>query len=442
MKKDLFVLLTLVLGTTLIGACSSTGEEESGQGKKVAKDIESEPAKVIFYSNNNDPVDSFDFRFGDSLRKKFPNYTIKYIQSDKGFSLPEMLTSGTRFDIFFQSIGNFEGNAFPNGIEYDMTDLIKKYDVDLTRFEPTIINAVKQASGGKLYGLPIFTSNLVLYYNKDVFDKFGVSYPKDGMTWDETLELTKKLTRIEGDKPYFGFTHSSAHTVRMNPLSIPDADLKTDTPTINKDERWKTFYQTFFVDPMRVPGYLEAIKKTNKLPDINNFVKDGNVAMFAYLSSLIYVWADQLKDLNWDIVSLPTFKDQKGIGSQSYPAYFGITKMAQNKDAAMTVLKYMVSDEFQTELAKKGIMPVLSNQDIQNKLGQESPYKDRNFKAIFYNKFAPIPEKALYDSQLVSNYASTGTNIALDKMDLNTALRTSEENTLKVIAQFKQQNAK
>src|SRR5690606_37077200 len=105
---------------------------------------------------------------------RFPNYTIKYIQrSQPGTQLADLVTSGERFDIFFQSIGNFEAHAFPFAIETDMTDLIRKHNVDLNRLEKSVVDAVQQASGGKFYGLPVVTNNLVLYYNKALFDKFG-----------------------------------------------------------------------------------------------------------------------------------------------------------------------------------------------------------------------------------------------------------------------------
>lgn len=130
----------------------------------------------------------------------------------------------------------------------------------------------------------------------------------------------------------------------MNPLSIPHAELASNTPTINKDTRWRTFFQAFLLDPMRVPGYQDGITAINKIPDIDMFVKDRNVAMFGYLSGLIYVWEEQLKQFDWDIVSLPTLEGQRGVGSQSYPTYFGLTNMARNKDASMNALKYLISD--------------------------------------------------------------------------------------------------
>lgn len=45
---------------------------------------------------------------------------------------------------------------------------------------------------------PVVNNTMSLYYNKDLFDKFGVSYPKDGMTWDEVLELNRQLDKNGG----------------------------------------------------------------------------------------------------------------------------------------------------------------------------------------------------------------------------------------------------
>ncbi|RKN84661.1 ABC transporter substrate-binding protein [Paenibacillus ginsengarvi] len=443
-KRMLLFVSCLVVASSL-AACSNGGDgaksSESGKDAVSTKDITKEPAEVVIYSNNGDPVESFDYRFGNSLRKKFPNWTIKYIQrAGAGTSLDELIASGTKFDIFFQSIGNFEAQAFPAGIQYDMTDLIKSQKLDLSRLDPTVVDAVKQASGGKMYGLPIFTNNFVTYYNKTLFDKFGVPYIKDGITWAEMVDTSKKLTRLDGNTQYFGFTHSPVHTLRLNPLSIPNADLTNDTPTINKDDRWKKYFQTVYLEPMRVPGYLDGMKKINKIPDINMFVKDQNVGMFGYLSSLIYVWEQEFKSINWDMASFPTI--EKGVGSQSYPVYFGLTNMVRNKEASMEVLKYMLSDEFQTELARKGIMPVLNSDAVKKEIGKESTFKDKNWNAVYFNKFAPIPAKAGYDADLVNLYVTAGNNIALDKMDVNTALRTAEEEAVKKIQEYKSKNNK
>ncbi len=59
------------------------------------------------------------------------------------------------------------------------------------------------ATGGKQYGLPTSFSDVVLYYNKDLFDAAGISYPTSSWTWaDETAaaqKITDKAKGIWGD---------------------------------------------------------------------------------------------------------------------------------------------------------------------------------------------------------------------------------------------------
>lgn len=434
-KKRTATVISLSLLAAVTAGCGAKANDGEGSGAAAAKP--SEPVEIVFYSSNGDPAESFDYRFGNSIRKKFPNYTIKYIQSAKGSTMPELLTAGTKFDIFFISTGNYESMMFENGLEIDMDELVKKHKVDLSKLEPTVVEGIRQSSGGKLTGIPIHTNNMVLYFNKALFDKFGVSYPKDGMTWDQMLDIAKKMTRNEGGTQYFGFTTSPNHILRMNPYSIPNVDLKTQTPTIASNDKWKSFFQNVFLDPFTDAGYKQYLDKANKVPDINSFLKDQNVAMYAYLSSLVYVLPDDLQKLNWDMVSLPTFKDLPGVGSQSYPFYFGITKLSKHPDESMEVLKYMLSDDFQMELSRKGIMPVVKNEAVQNALGQDSPFKDKNFKSVFFNKFAPIPAKAPYDANIVTNYAKYADQVIKQKLDINTAFRQSEEEAVKFITDYK-----
>jgi multiple sugar transport system substrate-binding protein len=48
--------------------------------------------------------------------------------------------------------------------------------------------------------LPKDYSPLAIYYNKKIFDEFGVDYPQDGWTWDEFLTTAQALTQdTDGD---------------------------------------------------------------------------------------------------------------------------------------------------------------------------------------------------------------------------------------------------
>src|ERR1051325_4721750 len=53
---------------------------------------------------------------------------------------------------------------------------------------------------GKLYGLPSDFSTIVMFYNQDLFDKYGVEYPREDWTWSDYLDKARQLTRdTDGD---------------------------------------------------------------------------------------------------------------------------------------------------------------------------------------------------------------------------------------------------
>lgn len=434
---------TLCFAVAAVAAACSQGQggskDSAGDASKEAvKDAAAGPAEIVFYTSNGDSEENFNRQYGDALRKKFPQFTIKYILSGaKGQSLETLLASKTRFDVFMQGPGFFESQAFPASIQYDMTGLIKTHQVDLNRLDQASVEYVKQSSGGKAYFLPIQLEGMVLYYNKSVFDKFGIPYPSDGMTWEQMWDKAKQMTRKEAGTQYFGFGTNSSTIQGMNPLSIPLADMTADTPTINKDERWRRFYEYFYEQPNKLPGYQDAIQTIKGFPTLDMFVKDQTVAMFAYQSGLINVWEEQLKAVNWDIVALPPLPGQPGIGSMAVPKLFGITSMAKDKDAAMIAIQYLLSDEHQKELARKGITPIVTTDSVKKELGKDSVYKDRNWNALVHYKFAPLALRPAYYSQLNAIYQKHFKAASLGQTDLNTALRSAEEESIKAIAEFK-----
>jgi ABC-type glycerol-3-phosphate transport system substrate-binding protein len=87
----------------------------------------------------------------------------------------------------------------------DLQPLAKKHGFDFNKFDTKLVDSIKSYSDqGQIYYLPYNTLAFALMYNKDIFDKFGVPYPKDNMTWDEAIELGKKLTRTEAGVNYIG----------------------------------------------------------------------------------------------------------------------------------------------------------------------------------------------------------------------------------------------
>ncbi|MDF2663251.1 MAG: extracellular solute-binding protein family 1, partial [Paenibacillus sp.] len=174
----------------------------------------------------------------------------------------------------------------------------------------------------------------------------------------------------------------------------------------------------------------------NALPYRDALTKDQYLGMFVFLSQMPFT-VPEMKTMNWEMVSLPTFKELPNVGSQSYPSYFTITSLSKSKEAAMEVLKYLISDEYQMEISRKGTMPVLKNEAVQKAYAQDTEYKDKNFASVFYNKFAPISPKSIYDVAVEKTYTKDIGLIAKGEIDINTAFRNAEEAAAKAIAEAK-----
>lgn len=65
---------------------------------------------------------------------------------------------------------------------------------------------------GSYYGVATEATPRAIYYNKDIFDKYNVSYPEDGWTWDDFYETTLALTGGSGDDQTFGYVALAGHT--------------------------------------------------------------------------------------------------------------------------------------------------------------------------------------------------------------------------------------
>jgi multiple sugar transport system substrate-binding protein len=106
-----------------------------------------------------------------------------------GLALPAAFAAGQGPDIFWLSPGDIlryvnEGMLLPlDGYvtEEELADL-----VPAARQRPTV--------EGVLYGLPVEIEPVAIYYNVDLFEKYGIKIPQN---WDELMQAAEKLTTPE-----------------------------------------------------------------------------------------------------------------------------------------------------------------------------------------------------------------------------------------------------
>ncbi|ULL16319.1 extracellular solute-binding protein [Paenibacillus sp. H1-7] len=425
-------IVALLAGAMTACTGQPNADQQAGEPAAASQLQQMEPAELVIYSSSGWTPEAFNEKFGDALRAKFPQHQIKYIQSTNGAGYQDLITAGQPIDMIWESVAKFP-SILQYNIQYDMTELIKKHNVDTSRMEPTMLDAMRTISGGKLYALPVVNNTLSLYYNKDLFDKFGLAYPTDGMTWDQVLDLNKQLTRVDGGIQYVGLGISQSHFFDINPLSLSKMDPNTLMPTIYND-KWKTLFE-IYSKMAEASGYKEKIQELQGIPGVTNFVKKKDTAMVAALANMHMT--QDMSEVNWDVVRYPVFKDAPNANPQSYPTYFGVSSISKHQDQAMDMIKYLVSDEFQLAVARSGTLPVIQSSSVIGAFAQDAKFKDKNVKSALYSSFAPIAVQTIYDSAVSSAYGKKLVPFSLGQMDVNTLLRTSEEEAAKTIESLK-----
>lgn len=418
------VCSAMLLGAVLAG-CGGGGERGGADSAPTGEQPPakpSEPVELIFYSTSGESEESFNGKFGNAIRAKFPDYTIKYTRAATGTQIPDLLAAGERIDLVYNVFDYVLDPLFNYAIQYDMEPLAKQHGIDLSRFEPSVMEGIRKAGKGKLYALPTSLQAPMVFYNKGVFDQFGVSYPKDGMTWDEMKAMAQKLTRKEGDVQYFGFVGSQAFSLKMNPFSEPYLDEVTGKSTFER-ESWKKVLQTVFLDTDAGGALKTYALAKNALPTRIGFTNTKDIAMLHFHSEFPLAVPKELEKIEWDMVAFPTFSEKPGIGGQPAAVSMSITSMAKNKDAAMEVIKFLTSLDNQTANAKQGFMSVLQDEAVKAAFGQENQFKDKNWKGVYYNKLAPISYRSVYELEVERIYSRAILDVIKGQKDMNTIMR-------------------
>jgi multiple sugar transport system substrate-binding protein len=421
-----------LLGTALLLSACGAGKEAPVAGNDPVP-IPKDPVELsVYFPFPADwPEEEFMKTFGQPIMNKFPHIKINYLAGGK---IPELLAAGQTIDILFASIGASPTHLIENKLEYDITPQLKTFHYNLGQLEPTMVDIAKQLAGGKgMYGLPVYTPPSAIYYNKDIFDKFGVPYPKDGMTWDQMYDLGKSLTRTDAGVAYYGLGSSQGHLAMMNQLSIPLVLTDSKKSTFDTDPRWNAFADNL-IRFYKLPGFADIhSKQISETFERNRFFKDRTVAMFLALTALHT--PQELGNLNWDLASFPVFKEKPDVGPQAYPTYFFVTSMSPHKDQAFEAIAYLTSEEYQAARLKEGkFLTASSNKSLRQTFGQNNPvYAGKNVKAFQPDKYAPTGSVNKYNGNAIGEFNTVMKDIVFDNKDVNTALREAAERVNKQI---------
>jgi len=255
----------------------------------------------------------------------------------------------------------YVGNYAKLGAMKELDELIKENNFDLSQFEPGILGMHQY--NGKQVSLPRDANIVIMYYNKDMFDKANLPYPKMESTWEEIFPLAQKLTIDKNgntaDSPNFDKENIVQWGLCVDAAGMGDAVLEPQLwsngarlvddnmkLTLNTPEAMEVL--TFFRD-LYVKYHVNPSASTitglggNPIPAFGT----GKIAM-AFGGS----WsATDFKNTDFEFGTIlpPKFKETKTCVQ---PAGYAMSPFTKQEKGAWILLSWLVGPEGQKEVAK------------------------------------------------------------------------------------------
>ncbi len=190
------VLLVMVLSVSILTACGSEQSANSTEASGSTSANSSEPVTLkIWGDTDNQAILEASFnQVNEAFTKKYPNIKLDYQYSGSFDSINVALQSDSLPDLFW-----VQGNKSTKMAEMAKQGFLlplNDYKLDSSRFPEQSIEYA--TVDGKIYSsFPSFFDYAIMYYNKDIFQKYGLDKPKN---WEEFENILKTL-KDKGETP-------------------------------------------------------------------------------------------------------------------------------------------------------------------------------------------------------------------------------------------------
>lgn len=358
MKKR---IVSILLATAMVAALfTGCGKKEGSSGDKV----------VLKWAIWDQATTAYWQDIKEAYEASHENVTIEMVDLGSTDYMTVLATelsgSGTDFDVVtIKDVPGYATLVQKNAI-ISLDDYIKNDKVDLAQYA----GATDQVTvDGKLYQLPFRNDFWVVFYNKDIFDKAGVAYPTNDMTFAEYDALARKVTDTTfGAQVYGTHYHTWRSTVQL--LGVLDGK---HTILDGEYSYLQPYYELVLNQEKDGVCRKYADLKTEGLHYSAAF-SGGDVAMMNQGSWFISTLISNIKSGeydsklcgNWGIVKYPHADGVEAGSTLGTITGLAVTSATDVADEAWDFVKWVSGEEGAKVMASSGNFPAIMTGDIAN----------------------------------------------------------------------------
>ena len=316
----------------------------------------------------------------------------------------------------------------------DLYDYIPKSHAQM-HFKPIVANNTD--SKGRLLAMPFFTDAGLLYYRKDLLDKYGKSAPA---TWEELEATAKEILQKENNPNLVGFVFQGKayEGLTCNALEWIDSygggeiiDPNSGKITIN-NKKAKQALETIagFIGTISPKGVLNYAEE-----DARGIFQSGNAI---FMRNWPYAWTLSQGDGSpiknkVGVVPLPK-GGTKGKNTGTLGGWnMAVSKYSKNKKEAASLVQYLTTPQIQLQRAIDGSYnPTIDAVYDEPTIAAANPFMSQ-LKSTFTNAVARPSKLTGRDYNKVSSAFWNAVHAALSgEKTADKALKDLEKNLKKI----------
>jgi multiple sugar transport system substrate-binding protein len=304
----------------------------------------------------------------DAYAKARPGRAVQLIEaSDRKDLLARLATSvagGAPPDLFLMNYRFYGQFAAKDAVEPLDERIAASSAINPADYYPVAMQAFRWQ--GRQLCLPQNVSSLAVYYNRTLFEKYGVAPPKAGWKWNDMLTTATAMTRdaaggiIRGTESEGAAQRPAVHglgiepsIIRLAPFVWSNGGEIVDDPArptrLTLDDPAAREALKNLVDLRLAYGVVPTDEEVEAEDDESRFA-NGRLAMLLSSRRSTTTFRS-ITDFEWDVAPLPVYREQVGI---LHSDAYCMTRGAGNKDAAWNFLEYAISAEGQKIIAATG----------------------------------------------------------------------------------------
>lgn len=378
MKKFNKIMGLTLSASLVLASCGNTDTASTG-GDTTNGDASSGEVETITFMNysssgaNEETLDKMVAEF-ESQNPGIKVQVQTYGFADYFQQLATKVAGNQTPDVFELNIENFRTYAEKDVIQ-SLDETLTSTGVDISTIHPKALEAFQ--INGEQYGLPTKFSNVVMVYNKDLFDQAGVAYPTSDWTWAEEEEAGKAI-RALGEN-YFGVyrpiqTWEFYKTVEQNGGSMMNED-QTEF-TLNSPEN---------VEALEM--MVARVNDSNITPTVDQLsgMENGDLFKSGRLGMVVTgIWNfpdfQANTDFAWDIVVEPGIKTK---ATNFFSDAVVVSQKTEHSEAAAKFAAFLTASDESANLRLDANwdLPVALTDDVVSKYLSITP--PDNKQAVF-----------------------------------------------------------